>query len=64
MVTRTSIDGEDVTRLGLPMKTSLPIEETMEPGPALGEHTVGVFQRVLDDETVDGLRAEGVLHGP
>jgi len=64
MVTRTSIDGEDVTRLGFPMKTSPPVEETMEPGPALGEHTVAVFQRVLDDETVDRLRAEGVLHGP
>ena len=55
MVKKTSIEGKDITQLGIPMKSSNDIEETLEPGPRLGEHTRAVFERVLSREKVDRL---------
>jgi len=61
MVKKTSIDGEEVTQLGFPMKSSTDIDERLEPGPDLGEHTTEVFERVLSSGEIERLRQADVI---
>jgi crotonobetainyl-CoA:carnitine CoA-transferase CaiB-like acyl-CoA transferase len=64
MVQRKTVAGEEMTQLGFPVKSSEGIEESTEPGPALGEHTRDVLERALPSEEVNALLEDGVVTEP